>query len=318
MSPDPAPGHPARFYAGLSIAAAVLTIGLKTVAWRLTGSVGFLSDAAESVVNLVAALIALWALTVAVRPPDPTHDFGYSKAEYFASGAEGFLILAAAAGIAIAAWERWQTPAPITDAWLGVAVSVAASAVNGAVAWTLLRAGKRLRSITLRADAHHLLTDVWTSVGVVAGIILVAATGWLRGDPLIAFAVAVNIVWTGWKLVRETGLALLDTALPEDERQSVTAALVPFQEQGILFHAIRSRIAGTRRFVSMHVLMPGTWTIQRGHDLSEAIEAAVREKLPGAHVFTHLEPREDPVSWDDRGLDRAPDPRPKSSPPREA
>jgi cation diffusion facilitator family transporter len=291
----------ARFYAGLSIAAAVVTIALKAFAWKLTGSVGLLSDAAESVVNLVAALIALWALTVAAKPPDPTHDFGYSKAEYFASGAEGFLILAAAVGIAIAAWERWQTPAPIKDAWTGIAVSVVASALNGTVAFLLFRAGKRLRSITLRADAHHLLTDVWTSI---VGIVLVAATGWMRLDPLIAAAVAVNIVWTGWKLVRETGLALLDTALPEDERQEVTAALVPFQEQGILFHAIRSRIAGTRRFVSMHVLMPGNWTIQHGHDVSEAIEAAVREKLPGAHVFTHLEPREDPVSWEDRGLDR--------------
>jgi cation diffusion facilitator family transporter len=296
--------RPARFYAGLSIAAAVVTIALKTVAWKLTGSVGFLSDAAESVVNLVAALIALWALTVAEKPPDPTHDFGYSKAEYFASGAEGFLILAAAVGIAIAAWERWQTPVPITDAWTGIAVSVAASAINGAVAFLLLRAGRRLRSITLRADAHHLLTDVWTSAGVIVGIALVALTGWMRLDPIIAFVVAVNIVWTGWKLVRETGLALLDTALPEEERQEVTAALIPFQEEGILFHAIRSRIAGTRRFIEMHVLVPGTWTIQRGHDLSESIEAAVREKLPGAHVSTHMEPREDPVSWDDRGLDR--------------
>ncbi len=304
MTGGPGTVRPARFYAGLSIVAAVVTIALKAAAWKLTGSVGLLSDAAESVVNLVAALIAFWALTVAAKPPDPTHDFGYSKAEYFASGAEGFLILAAAVGIAIAAWERWQEPAPITDAWAGITVSVAASAINGAVAFALLRAGSRLRSITLRADAHHLLTDVWTSIGVIAGIVLVAVTGWLRLDPLIAFAVAVNIVWTGWKLVRETGLALLDTALPEEERQEVTAALAPFQEQGILFHAIRSRIAGARRFVSMHVLMPGTWTIQRGHDLSESIEAAVREKLPGAHVFTHLEPREDPVSWDDRGLDR--------------
>ncbi len=304
MTGDPGAERPARFYAGLSIAAAVATIFLKGVAWKLTGSVGFLSDAAESVVNLAAALIALWALTVAAKPPDPTHDFGYSKAEYFASGAEGFLILAAAVGIAIAAWERWQKPEPITDAWTGIAVSVAASVVNGGVAFTLLRAAGRLRSITLRADAHHLLTDVWTSVGVVAGIVLVALTGWLRLDPLIAFAVAVNIVWTGWRLVRETGLALLDTALPDEERKELTAALIPFQEQGILFHAIRSRIAGTRRFISMHVLVPGTWTIQRGHDLSEEIEASVREKLPGSHISTHMEPREDPVSWDDRALDR--------------
>lgn len=295
----------ARRYAGLSIVAAVATILLKTAAWKLTGSVGLLSDAAESVVNLVAALIALWALTVAEKPPDPTHDFGYSKAEYFSSGAEGFLILAAAFGIAIAAWERWKNPAPITDAWMGVGVAAAASAINLAVARILFRAGDRLRSITLRADAHHLMADVWTSAGVVVGIALVALTGWSRLDSIIAFAVAVNIVWTGWKLVRETGLGLLDTALSEGERRQVTAAVAPFQEQGILFHAIRSRVAGRRRFVTMHVLVPGDWSIQKGHDLCEKIEAAVRGALPGAHVFTHLEPREDPVSWDDRGLDRA-------------
>jgi cation diffusion facilitator family transporter len=291
----------ARFYAGLSIAAALVTIALKAAAWKLTGSVGLLSDAAESVVNLVAAIVALWALTVAARPPDETHAFGYSKAEYFSSGVEGFLILAAALGISIAAWERWQHPRPITDAWLGIAVSVIASAINGAVALSLLRAGNRLRSITLRADAQHLLTDVWTSAGVVAGIVLVALTGWLRLDPLIAFAV----VWTGWKLVRETGLGLLDSTLPDSERRAITEALAPFQEQGILFHAIRSRVAGRRRFVTMHVLAPGTWTIQRGHDLCESIEAAVRQALPQSTVFTHLEPREDPVSWDDRGLDRS-------------
>ena len=294
----------ARSYALLSIAAALVTIAMKGVAWRLTGSVGLLSDAAESLVNLAAALIALWALSVAERPPSPTHDWGYSKAEYFSSGAEGFLILAAAAGIAVAAWERWRSPRPIADPWTGVAVAAAASAVNGAVAAVLFRAGTRLRSITLRADAHHLMTDVWTSVGVVAGIALVAVTGWQRLDPLIAFAVAVNIVWTGWRLVRETGLGLLDTALADEDRGLVVGALVPFQEEGILFHAIRSRVAGRRRFVTMHVLAPGEWTIQRGHDLCEKIEAAVREALPGAHVFTHLEPREDPVSWEDRGLDR--------------
>jgi cation diffusion facilitator family transporter len=294
----------ARSYALLSIAAALVTIVMKAAAWKLTGSVGLLSDAAESVVNLAAALIALWALTVAERPPSPTHDWGYSKAEYFSSGAEGFLILAAAFAIAFAAWERWQHPKPIEDAWAGIAVAAAASAVNGAVAGVLFRAAARLRSITLRADAHHLMTDVWTSAGVVAGIALVALTGWQRLDPIIAFAVAVNIVWMGWKLVRETSLGLLDTALPEEERTLVTDALVPFQEEGILFHAIRSRVAGRRRFVTMHVLAPGTWSIQRGHDLCESIESAVRGALPGSHVFTHLEPREDPVSWEDRGLDR--------------
>jgi len=300
----PAAPRSARFYAWLSIAAAVFTIGLKLTAWKVTGSVGMLSDAAESVVNLVAALIALWALTVAERPADARHAFGYTKAEYFSSGVEGFLILGAAAGIAVAAWERWKNPQPIQDAWLGVGVSLAASAINGWAAAVLLSAGRRLRSITLTADGHHLLTDVWTSAGVILGIVLVALTGWQRLDPLIAAAVAVNIVWTGWRLVRETGLGLLDSALPEDERRAVTEALAPFQDEGILFHAILSRVAGRRRFVTMHVLVPGNWTVQKGHDLCEQIEAAVRRELPGAHAITHLEPREDPVSWDDRGLDR--------------
>lgn len=294
----------ARFYAGLSIAAAVVTIALKVVAWRLTGSVGLLSDAAESGVNLVAASIAFWALTLAARPADDRHAFGYTKAEYFASGAEGFLILAAAVGIAVAAVGRWRHPLPITDAWLGVGVSAAASVVNGAVAVTLLRAGNRLRSITLRADAHHLLTDVWTSAGVIVGIAVVALTGWMRLDPLIALAVAVNIVWTGWRLVRETGQGLLDRALPDEDRKTIADALAGFQEDGILFHAIRTRGAGPRRFVSMHILVPRSWTVQRGHDLCEAVEARVRAALPQATVFTHLEPREDPVSWSDRGLDR--------------
>ena len=303
--PEPA-ARSTRFYAALSIAAAISTIALKTVAWRVTGSVGLLSDAAESVVNLAGSLIALWALTVAARPADELHAYGYTKAEYFASGAEGFLILAAAFGIAVTAWERWQNPQPLTDPAIGIAVAAAASAVNGGVAAILLRAGKRLRSIALRADARHLLTDVWTSVGVIAGIALVAATGWRRLDPLIAFAVAVNIIWTGLRLVRETGLGLLDTALPDVDRREVAAALSEFQAQGILFHAIHTRAAGARRFVSMHVLVPREWTVQRGHDLCEKVEAAVRGVLPQTTVFTHLEPREDPVSWDDRGLDRAP------------
>jgi cation diffusion facilitator family transporter len=208
----------------------------------------------------------------------------------------------------LTAWERWQDPRPLTDAAIGIAVAASASAINGAVAAILLRAGQRLRSIALRADARHLLTDVWTSLGVIAGIALVAATGWRRLDPLIAFAVAVNIVWTGLRLVRETGLGLLDVSLPDADRREVAAALSEFQAQGILFHAIQTRVAGARRFVSMHVLVPRDWTVQRGHDLCEKVEAAVRKGLPQTTVFTHLEPREDPISWDDRGLDRDPSP----------
>jgi len=298
------PERSARSYAALSIATAVVTILLKLAAWKLTQSVGLLSDAAESVVNLAAAIIAFWALSVAARPPDEGHPHGHTKAEYFASAAEGFLIFAAAVWIAVAAWGRLRAPQPLERISVGLAVSALATALNGGVAAVLLSAGRRLHSITLRADAKHLLTDVWTSVGVIAAVLLVHVTGWLILDPLIAFAVALNILWAGWKLIRESGIALIDAALPDEEQRHVAEALAPFQAKGTLFHAIRTRVAGPRRFVSMHVLVPGGWTVQQGHDLCEQVEAAVREALPRTTVLTHLEPREDPVSWDDRGLDR--------------
>jgi cation diffusion facilitator family transporter len=298
------PERSARSYAVLSIGTAVVTILLKLAAWRMTRSVGLLSDAAESVVNLFAAIIAFWALSVAARPPDEGHPHGHTKAEYFASAAEGFLIFAAAVWIGVAAWSRLRAPQPLERISVGLAISLAATVLNGGVAVVLLAAGRRLHSITLRADGKHLLTDVWTSLGVVVAVLLVHFTGWLVVDPLIAFAVAVNILWAGWKLIRESGLALIDAALPEEEQQQVADALSPFQAKGILFHAIRTRVAGPRRFVSLHVLVPGGWTVQQGHDLCEEIEAAVREALPRATVLTHLEPREDPVSWEDRGLDR--------------
>lgn len=294
----------ARDYAVLSIGAALLTIALKLGAYLLTGSVGLLSDALESLVNLVAALVALWALTFAARPPDAEHAFGHNKAEYFSSALEGTLILVAAASIAVAAWDRLFHPQPIEQVGLALLLSLVATAVNGGVAMILLKAGRRLRSVTLRADAHHLFTDVWTSAGVVLGILLVKLTGWLVLDPIIALIVAVNIVWAGFRLLRETGLGLLDTALPTDEQQLITTILNSYKKQGIQFHAIRTRTAGTRRFVSFHVLVPGEWTVQRGHDLSEEIELAICEALPATHVTTHLEPVEDPLSWADQELDR--------------
>jgi cation diffusion facilitator family transporter len=294
----------ARSYAALSIATAFVTIALKTLAWKMTGSVGLLSDAAESVVNLAAAVIAFWALSLAARPPDEGHPHGHSKAEYFASAAEGFLIFAAAVWICVAAWGRLRAPQPLERVSLGLAISIVASVLNGTVAAVLLSAGRRLHSITLRADGRHLLTDVWTSAGVLFAVVIVQWTGWLRLDPIIAIAVALNILWAGWKLIRESGLALIDGALPEEEQRSVAEALSTFQEKGTLFHAIRTRVAGPRRFVSMHVLVPGAWTVQQGHDLCERVESAVRQTLPQTTVMTHLEPREDPVSWDDRGLDR--------------
>lgn len=294
----------ARSYTLLSIAAAVLTIALKFGAYYLTGSVGLLSDALESGVNLVAAVVAFWALSFAAKPPDETHEFGHFKAEYFSSGLESTLIVVAAVSIAITAWGRLFNPQPLAQVDLGLALALVATAINGIVAWILLRAGKRLRSITLRADAHHLMTDVWTSIGVVVGILLVKLTGWLVLDPVIALLVAANIVWAGFRLLRETGSALLDSAIPPEERQIITDILATYDVQGILFHALRTRVAGARRFVSFHVLVPGDWTVQQGHTLCEEIELAIVQALPGTSVVTHLEPKEDPISWIDQQLDR--------------
>jgi cation diffusion facilitator family transporter len=294
----------ATFYAGISIAAAVATIGLKVYAWKITGSVGLLSDAAESGVNLLAALVALWALWRASKPADATYAFGQTKAEYLSSGFEGMMILAAAAAIAVAGVERLRNLQPIENVGLGLGISVAASAINGGVALVLLRAAKRLRSITLRADAQHLLTDVWTSAGVLVGVLLVKLTGWLVLDPVVALLVAANIVWTGVRLLQETSHGLLDRAIADDDQAALAALLGRFHARGVVIHGIRTRAAGPRRFIQMHVLVPGAWPVKRGHDVCEEIERGVAEALPGSSVLTHLEPLEDPASWDDRGLDR--------------
>jgi len=289
----------ARNYSYLSVIAAILTIALKLNAYLLTNSVGFLSDALESGVNLVAAICAVWAITYAAKPPDEEHVYGHSKAEYFSSGFEGALILVAAVGIAIAAIPRLFDPQPLEQLGIGLGLSVFASLINGGVALVLLRAGKRLHSITLKADAHHLLTDVWTSVGVILGIILVSVTGWLILDPIIAIVVAVNIVWTGIKLITESGSALLDASIPLEEQQMIKEILSSYNPQEIQFHAIRTRMAGTKRFASFHVLVPGAWTVQQGHDLCEEVETNICRTLPNMSVITHLEPLEDPKSWND-------------------
>jgi len=293
-----------RWYAWLSIVAAIATILLKGAAWWITGSVGLLSDAMESFVNLAAAIVTLAMLLVAARPADEEHAYGYSKAEYFASGFEGALILAAAAAIGYAAVDRLITPQPLQAIGPGVAISALAALVNLGVARVLLRAGKRHRSIALEADARHLLTDVWTSAGIIVGVLLVAATGWQRLDPLVAIAVAAHILWAGTGLVRRSFLGLMDRALPAADRRAIEAILERHRADGLRYHALRTRQAAGRSFVSMHVLVPGGWTVQRGHDLLERIEAEVRNVVPGVTVFTHLEPREDPASFEDVGLDR--------------
>jgi cation diffusion facilitator family transporter len=300
-------GGSARRYALLSIAAAVVTIGLKLGAYYLTGSVGLFSDAAESVVNLVAAGAALWALTLAVRPPDEEHAFGHNKAEYFSSGLESALIIIAAAWIGVTAWERLMDPQPLENVGLGLSVTLVAAAINGGVALVLLRAGRRLRSITLRADAQHLFTDVWTSAGVVLGVFLVYLTGWLVLDPVIGLIVAANILWTGFRLLRDTAQGLLDRALPPEDQKAISRVLSGYERKGIRFHALRTRAAGQRRFVSMHVLVPGRWTVKRGHDLSEKLEGELADALQGnTAFFIHIEPSEDPASFEDQNLDREP------------
>lgn len=293
-----------KAYAWLSIAAALATIGLKAWAWWLTGSVGLLSDALESLVNLAGALMALWMLHVAAQPADDCHAYGHGKAEYFSSGFEGLLILAAALGIAWTAIERLLAPQPLEAVGIGLAVSVAAAIVNFLTARVLLAAGRAHQSITLEADAHHLLTDVWTSAGVIVGVAAVSLTGWLWLDPILALLVAANIVWTGVALLRRSAAGLMDAALPPEQQQAVETVLAGYTGQGLAFHALRSRQAGARVFISVHVLVPGSWTVQQGHDWLERIEADIRGVLPRAHVLTHLEPIEDPVSQEDQHLDR--------------
>ncbi len=296
-----------RSYATLSIGAAVLTIGMKFGAYLLTGSVGLFSDAAESVVNLVAAVAAFWALTIAVRPPDEEHAFGHSKAEYFSSGLESALIIIAAVWIGVTAWGRLADPQPLENVGLGLTISLLAAAVNGVVALVILRAGQRLRSITLEADAKHLFTDVWTSLGVVAGIVTVQLTGWLILDPLIALLVAANIVWTGVRLLRDTAQGLLDRSLPPEDQEQIRRTLSRYEGDEVAFHALRTRAAGQRRFISMHVLVPGRWTVKQGHDLSEKIEKDLATSLPNSASFIHIEPSDDPASFADEALDRSPD-----------
>ncbi len=294
----------ARSYTYLSMAAAVMTIALKTGAYYLTGSVGLLSEALESIVNLLTALAAFWALSFAATPADEDHPFGHHKAEYFSSGLESILIIITAISIVVIALPKFLAPQPLEQIGLGVAVSLIATAINGLVAWVLLKAGRRLRSITLRADAHHLLTDVWTSIGVTVGILIAQLTGWTIVDPIIALLVAAQILWSGIHLLRETAAGLLDTAMPMADRDQMTNIFSIYEQRGIHFHALRTRVSGSRGFVTFHVLVPGSWTVQQGHDLCEEVEAAITQVLPGTHIVAHMEPLEDPKSWADLELDR--------------
>jgi cation diffusion facilitator family transporter len=291
-------------FAWLSIAAALATMALKAAAYWLTGSVGLLSDALESLVNLAGALMALAMLTVAAWPADENHAYGHGKAEYFSAGVEGALILIAAIAIAVAAIDRLLHPRPIEQVGIGLAVSVVASLLNLGVALVLLKAARVHRSATLQANAHHLLTDVWTSAGVLVGVGAVALTGWLVLDPLVALAVAANIVFAGGRIVRDSVAGLMDAALPPADLKVLRELLDGYATDGIEYHALRTRQAGARRFVSVHVLVPPEWSVQQGHDLLERIEADIRRALPPVTVDTHLEPLGDPAAMADQELHR--------------
>jgi len=290
-------------FAWLSIGAAVLTIALKMGAFLLTNSVSLLSDALESLVNLVSAIIALIALHVAARPADEEFSFGYSKVEFFSSGFEGGMILVAAGSIIFTAVPRLIDPQPLEQVGLGLGVSVIASLINLGVSRVLASAGKRNNSITLQADAHHLMTDVITTGGVLVGVGLVSVSGWQRLDPIIAIIVALNILRTGFSLVRESAKGLLDVALPPGDMHTIQKILNEYDQQGIDFHALRTRTAAARGFVSVHLLVPGEWSVQQAHQKAEQIEEQIRKQIPNIAVFTHVEPLEDPISFADKTLD---------------
>lgn len=292
-------------YAWLSLAAAVVTITLKTYAWYLTGSVGLLSDALETVINLATALLTLSMLKIAATPPDARHPYGRFKAEYLASGAEGAFIVFAAMSIAIAAVPRLAAPQPLDAPLFGITLSAIATAINLGVALKLIAVGRREHSVALEADGRHLMTDVWTSVGVVAGVGLVATTGWLVIDPLIALAVAVHIVWTGFMLMRRSYSGLLDAAIPSSEVADIERIFEEYRgRHGVEFHALLTRQAGTRRFVSFHLLVPDAWPVDRAHELSEEIEGRIRARVPRAITLSHIEPISQPASYEDIELER--------------
>jgi len=297
--------RPLSFYAWLSILAAILTIVLKGIVFLYTNSVSFLSDALESFINLTAAILALWMIKVAERPPDDDHEFGHDKAEYFSSGIEGTLITLAAIGIMIAATQRLFSPQPIENIGIGLGISLIAALINLFVGRLLIKIGKENDSIVLEADGHHLMTDVWTSVGIFLAIGVVGLTDWFVLDPIIALVVAVSIGWTGYKLIRRSVLGLMDTVIDEESANLTIEILDDYvRKLGVDYHAFRTRKSGARKFIYFHLLVPDEWTVKKGHDLAEEIELKILDKIPRSAVFVHLEPLEDPTSFHDIELFR--------------
>lgn len=292
-------GRSPGFYIGLSVATSLVTMALKFGAYFLTGSVGLLSDALESFVNLGAALVAAATLSYAHSGEDEDHNFGHEKAEYFSSGIEGALIFVAAAAIIWSALPRLAAPQPLEQVGLGLALSVAAAGANLLCGWFLLKGAREHRSITLEADAHHLLTDVWTTAGVIAAVAVVHFTGWLVLDPVIAIVVALQILWTGWSLIRRSFDGLMDRAIPDEERARIAAILDQVKARGGDYHRLRTRVSGKKSFVDVHLLVPGTMTVHEGHDLAHRLEAEIEAAIPHVEVLTHLESIDDPRSWED-------------------
>jgi cation diffusion facilitator family transporter len=276
-------------FAWLSIAIAVFTIGVKTAAYFLTGSVGLLSDALESIVNLLGALMALGMLIIAARPADEEHTYGHTKAEYFSSGVEGTLILIAAISIAYTAVERLINPKPLEQVGLGLAVSVVASIANLIVSLILRKAGKQYNSISLTSNSRHLMTDVWTSGGVLVGVGLVAITKWQPLDSIVAMLVAANIVVTGFSIIQKSVRGLMDTSLEPEDIRLIEEVLQAYKTPGVIIHDLRTRQSGSAKFISLHVIVPGDWSVTKGHTLVTSIEKKLGEKITNSHVFTHLE-----------------------------
>lgn len=292
-------------FAYLSIAAAVITIALKFSAYLYTGSMGLLSDALESCVNLIAAIVALIMIHIAEKPADEGHEFGHTKAEYFSSAIEGGLIMVAAFSIIWSAVPRLFAPQPIENVGLGLAISVSASIVNLGVAIVLLKNAKTHHSLLLEADGKHLMTDVWTSAGVIIAVLLVNLTGLLILDPIIAVLVALNIIWTGFSLLKRSANGLMDASISEGELKMVTNYLDGVSNDEIEYHSLMSRQAGQRKFISLHLLVPGAWSVQKGHDFAEHIEETIEDMFTEpVTVSTHIEPIEDPASMKDIGIDR--------------
>jgi cation diffusion facilitator family transporter len=278
--------------AAASIAIGLAVLGLKAAAWWMTGSVALLSDALESIVNVAAAVAAFLAITYSARPPDANHPYGHHKAEYFSSVLEGVLIVVAAIAIIREAWSAWFTPRMIDAPWTGLAVNALATAVNGAWCWVLLRHGRKRRSPALVADGRHLLADVVSSVGVFAGVSLAALTGWLVLDPLLAALVGVNILWSGWTLVKESVGGLMDQAPPPDEVERIREIISAHAEGALEAHDLRARHAGRNTFVDFHLVVPGSMSVSSAHSICDRIEAAIREEFGQTTITIHVEPED--------------------------